>query len=303
MKENKWIYTTLVAVLLIVWATAFVAIRHGLESFSPANLAFLRYLIASLSFIIIACINKFRLPAAKDIPGCIVLGSLGIAAYNLLLNYGEQTVDAGLASFIINTSPFIAVIWVALTKQEKLSGTDWSGLILSFIGVAVIIFSGNNTFSLSIDALLIFGAAVSQGIYFVLQKKMLQKYSPLELTAYSIWIGTIILFFFTSKPFTALQTAETEHIFSLLFLGLLPGSIAYFIVAYLLAKYKMSSFASYLFLIPFIALFTGYLFLGEIPGWIALGGGLLIVVGILIKNKLIKLPGKVIKKNNLDSNE
>ena len=303
MRNSKLLYVVLTSILLIVWATAFVAIRHALESFSPANLAFLRYLIASVSFVVVAFFKKFKIPDIKDIPGCFALGLLGIAAYNLLLNYGEQTVDAGLASFIINTSPFIAVIWVAVTKQEKLANSDWGGLILSFIGVAIIIFSSNRNLSLSIDALLIFGAAVGQSIYFVLQKKMLQRYSPLELTAYAIWIGTVIMLFFTNKPFQELQNAKTEHILSLVFLGLLPGSIAYLIVAYILAKYKMSSFASYLFLVPFIALFIGYLFLGEIPGWIALGGGLLIVVGILIKNKLLKIPGKVAKYNTTTVNE
>jgi drug/metabolite transporter (DMT)-like permease len=75
----------------------------------------------------------------------------------------------------------------------------------------------------------------------------------------------------------------------LFFLGLFPGSIAYLIVALLINKYKMSSFASYLFLIPFIAVFTGYIFLKEVPALVSFLGGLVIIVGVLIKNKVLKL--------------
>lgn len=290
MKTSNTGYVLLVSLLLILWATAFVAIRHGLESFSPANLAFLRYLVASASFGIIAIPGKFKAPQWKDIPAILFLGALGFAAYNLLLNYGEQKVDAGLASFIINTSPFIAVVWMVVKKDEHLAQADWIGLIISLVGIAVIIFSRNRSFSVNIEALLIFLAAICQGIYFVLQKGLLKRYKALELTAYSIWAGTLIMFFFTDQPFTELAQADSKHVASLIFLGLFPGSIAYLIVALILSKYKMSNFASYLFLIPFIAVFTGYVFLKEIPSFISFVGGMIIIIGILIKNRLISLP-------------
>jgi drug/metabolite transporter (DMT)-like permease len=289
MINRNFTYPVLVGILLILWATAFVAIRHALEFFTPANLAFLRYLIASVSFILIAVFKKFKKPALMDVPHFLNLGFLGFTAYNLLLNYGEQQVDAGLASFIINTSPFIAVIWIALKREEELEKSDWIGLLMALLGIAIIIFSKNKTFSINIYALLILGAAIAQGIYFVVQKRILKKYTPLELTAYSIWAATLQMLLFTKAPFQQLMTAKTEHLFSLFFLGLFPGSIAYLIVALLINKYKMSSFASYLFLIPFIAVFTGYVFLNEVPSAISFIGGLMIIAGILVKNKIVKL--------------
>jgi drug/metabolite transporter (DMT)-like permease len=58
------------------------------------------------------------------------------------------------------------------------------------------------------------------------------------------------------------------------------------IVAFALAKYKMGNFASYFFLIPFITLGIGFLLLDEVPSMAAFLGGLLIILGILIKNKM-----------------
>lgn len=282
----------LIGIVLFVWASAFVAIRHGLEIFSAGNLAFLRYLTASVAFIVVAIIKKIKLPDVKDIPGCIFLGLLGFTLYNLLLNYGERTVDAGLASFIINTSPFISLLIVVFRKEEKISTQDCIGFIIAFSGVGIIIFSKNKTVSLNADALLILGAAISQAVYFVLQKKFLKKYTPLQITSYAVWCGTTILFFFADKPFAAIANADPNHIFSIIYLGIFPGTIAYLIVAFALAKYKMGNFASYFFLIPFIALGISFLLLNETPSLIGLLGGLLIILGILIKNKMIRIKSK-----------
>lgn len=289
MQKPKQALNFLIAILLIVWASSFVAIRYTLEAYNPENLAFLRYLIASVTFIVVALIKKTKLPNLKDIPGFFVLGFLGFALYNLFLNYGERTVDAGIASFIINTSPFFSIIFVVLRKEEIMKKSEWFGILFSFTGVAILIFSKSKKIEVNIDALLILAAAISQGVFFVLQKKYYTTYTPLEITSYAVWSGTIILFFFSSNSIPAFANADWKHIMALIYLGIFPGSIAYLIVSYSLSKYKMSNFASYLFLIPFIAVIIGYLFLGEVPSLIGLAGGIMIIIGILVKNyKIIK---------------
>ena len=62
---------TLVALAftLVVWASAFAGIRAGLRAYSPANLAILRFLVASLVLAIYAGIAHFRRPELRDIPG------------------------------------------------------------------------------------------------------------------------------------------------------------------------------------------------------------------------------------------
>ena len=78
------------AFTLVVWASAFAGIRAGLRAYSPANLAILRFLIASLVLAFYAAIAHFRRPELSDLPGLVITGAIGISFYNLALNYGER---------------------------------------------------------------------------------------------------------------------------------------------------------------------------------------------------------------------
>jgi choline-glycine betaine transporter len=60
---------------LIVWASAFAGIRAGLRAYSPANLALFRF---SLVLAICAGVARFRRPGARDLPGLIFTGAIGI---------------------------------------------------------------------------------------------------------------------------------------------------------------------------------------------------------------------------------
>jgi drug/metabolite transporter (DMT)-like permease len=71
------------AFTLVVWASAFAGIRAGLRAYSPANLAVLRFLIASLVLAIYAGIAHFRRPELRDLPGLAITGVIGISFYNL----------------------------------------------------------------------------------------------------------------------------------------------------------------------------------------------------------------------------
>jgi drug/metabolite transporter (DMT)-like permease len=280
-------YTGLIFIVLILWASSYVGIRHSLAIFSPVNLAFLRYFTASCGFIVVACFTKIRIPDGSDILTILLMGFTGFAAYNLLLNFGERTTNAGIASFIINTVPFFTMIFAVINKDEKASASEWLGLAIAFAGVFVILLTKNKGASFDFNTLFIAGAAVCQALYLSMQKKLLQRYSPVELTSYSVWGGTMLLLFTADHPFRAASGSDWSHLLSVLYLGLLPGLVAYLLIAYALKKYKASNVSSYFFLIPFITLLLGWMILKEMPTIWALAGGILIIAGIRIKNRKI----------------
>jgi drug/metabolite transporter (DMT)-like permease len=286
---NNFRYFFLIFILLVLWSSSYVSIRYSLEKLTATNLAFLRYLFASIGFLLVVLIKKIKLPLFKDLPMFIILGITGFTLYNLLLNTGEITVNAGIASFIINTVPFFTLIITLIQGQEKVTTKDILGLIIAFFGVFIIIFTTNNNANLDINTLYILGAAICQALYFALQKRMLIRYTPIEITSYSVWIGTIILFLFSDKAFQALGSIGIPHLLNIIYLGVFPGMLAYIIVAYALQKDKASNVSSYLFLIPFITLFIAWVLLGEIPTVWAITGGIFIIIGIILKNNVISL--------------
>jgi len=75
---------------IFLWASAYAGIRVGLKSYSPAHVALLRFLVASLVLAIYASRSHFRRPALWDVPRLALTGIFGISLYNLALNYGRS---------------------------------------------------------------------------------------------------------------------------------------------------------------------------------------------------------------------
>jgi drug/metabolite transporter (DMT)-like permease len=283
-QQRDWKYIFLVMALLVLWASSYVGIRVSLAGYSAINLAFLRYLTASIAFIPFAVARKISLPKVSDIPLLFLSGLVGFALYNVLLNSGERTVGAGVTSLMMSTTPFFTLFLARLFGQEKIKLKDGVGMIISFIGVAVVVWFQGNGLTFDTNVFFIVTASACVAFYFVLQKKLMTRYSPLEITAFSIWSGTLLLFPFTQDAFGSVQHARELQTFSMVYLGLFPGMIAYVMMAYILKHYKVSNVSSCLFLIPFITVFLGWIMLSEIPTTATWLGGLLIIAGVLIKN-------------------
>ena len=97
-------------ITVVLWASAFPGIRVALESFTPASLSLLRSAVAALALLAGARFAKVRMPARGDLAAIVLCGTTGVAAYQLLLNAGERTVDAGTASLLIATAPIYSLL-------------------------------------------------------------------------------------------------------------------------------------------------------------------------------------------------
>jgi drug/metabolite transporter (DMT)-like permease len=273
---------------LICWASAFAAIRVGLRDYQPGHLALLRFLSASILLGLMAIPLRVPLPRREDWRLLIVSGVLSITIYHAALNYGEVRVTAGAASFLINTAPIWTSLLAAYFLRESLPLLAWLGIAISFSGVLVIAFGEGagrlqNTL-IEPSALLILLSAVSASGSMILNKNLSARYNALQITCYTVWSGTLFLLVFAPGFVSAVASRPLQSTLWGVYLGVFPGALSYLTWTYVLTRLPASQTASFLYLVPPVATVMAWLWIGEVPTWFSLAGGVLALAGVIVVN-------------------
>ncbi|EML6320971.1 DMT family transporter [Bacillus cereus] len=284
MHNKKWDLRIICAhaFTILIWGTAFPAIRMGLESYTPEHLTLLRLLIASFILLLFSFIYKLRLPDLKDIPAIFIFGALGFTIYHIALNYGEKTVNAGSASLIISVTPIVTAILAFVFLNEKMKLNGWIGGVMSFAGIALISFSQGDAIQLNSGGLFILLAAISESLFFVFQTSYLKKYGFLPFTIYTILSSTICMLIFLPGVYQEILAAPLEVNLSVIYLGVFPTVLPYIALAYIISRAGASEATSSLYLTPITACFIAWIWLGEVPTLVSIIGGVITILGIVI---------------------
>lgn len=272
--------------VLLFWPSAFVAIRIGLRTFGPGHLVLLRFVVASTVLAVYALLTRMPFPERRDLPALVSVGVTGILLYQVLLTYGQVTVNAGTASFLIATGPIFTALFAVAFAGERLKPWGWAGVITGFAGGVLIALGESGGLRVSLGAMLILGAAVATAVFNVVQKHLLEKYTAMQVMAFAMWAGTALMLVFSPGLLSAMRSAPLNATLVVVYLGVFPAALAYVLWSYLLSKMPASVCASFLYLIAPIATVVGWIALGETPTLVSLLGGGVSLAGVVILTQL-----------------
>ena len=271
-------------VTIVIWASAFAAIRAGLQGYSPGHLALLRFLVGSALLVLYAAATRMPPPHWRDLPAVLLGGILGFFGYHVGLAFGQVTVEAGSASLIISSVPVFTALLAVAFLGERLGPLGWVGTLVSFGGVAMISLGEGGSFGIDPGAAPILLAAVSESLFFVFQKPYLARYGSLRFTTYAIWAGTLVMLVFLPGLPGAVVEAPIEATLSVVYLGIFPTVIAYLALGYAFARMPASNATSFLYLVPGLAFVVAWIWLGEVPTLLTVLGGVITLSGVVLVN-------------------
>jgi drug/metabolite transporter (DMT)-like permease len=278
--KNKVLLFLALGLPILSWGSAFPGIRYALSGYAPIQIASLRFVIASALLLGYALFKGFGLPDKRDIPMISFLAITGVLLYHVPLNTGARTVTAGTVSLLNSTAPVFTALLSSALIGERIQSRGWLGIFLSFTGAGLLAFSNGKGFSFSFGAAWILFAAFSESFYFIYQKGLLFKYGAVRLTTYVVWFGAVIMLPFSGNLMSALRDAPTGATLAVIYMGIFPTAIAYVLWAYDLSILPASRVASLLYLSPVISIFLGWVWLGEKPGFLTIGGGIIAILGV-----------------------
>jgi drug/metabolite transporter (DMT)-like permease len=283
---RKLLPWTAACVTVVLWASAFVAIRHVGGDFSPGALTLGRLLIGSLVLGGVLATQSPRWPTRQEWPRLLVCGIAWFGIYNIALNAAERRIDAGTAAMLVNVGPILIAVLAGWLLGEGFPRQLLVGSVVAFAGVVVIgTATSSHERSDTSGVLLCVLAAIAYSIAVVTQKPLLATLPALEVTWVACTIGAI-----ACLPFLPQLVHETAHAHSsaigwVVYLGALPTALAFTTWAYALARTTAGRLGATTYLVPPLTILLGWALLGESPAGLAFVGGALCLVGVYLARR------------------
>ncbi|MGC4110540.1 MAG: DMT family transporter [Nocardioides sp.] len=283
--ERPWLPVAAIAVTLMLWASAFVAIRHLGHDFSAGALSLGRLVVGSIALGAVAVSRGLPRPSARDWVGLVAIGVLWFGVYNVALNQGEHHVDAGTSAMLIQISPVLIALLATLFLGERFTTWLGIGLLLAFAGVVLIGVSQPGGHNDVVGILLCLLAALVYSVALVVQKPLVSRLSALHVTWIACSVGAIACLPFAGQLVSATRDASAADLWWVVYLGVFPTAIAFTTYAFALRHMTASSLGITTYLVPPLTIAMSWLFLGEAPPGMAYVGGALALVGVAVARR------------------
>lgn len=255
-------HIALAVLVAAVWGFNFVVIAVGLDSFPPLLFSALRFLAASLPFLLFV--------RSPGVPWRWVLATgivLGVVKFSFLFIGIDIGMPAGLASLVLQTQAFFTILFAVVLFGERPRPVQLAGMAVAFAGVGLIATTlplGGTAAGLGLTI----AAAAAWGLANICMKMA----RPPDLLALIVWVSAVpplpllllsVWFEGPAAIAAALSGIDLVGIGAVAYIGLVSTVFGFAAWGYLLRTYTAALVAPFSLLVPIFGMSAAALFLDE----------------------------------------
>ncbi|RQO68628.1 EamA family transporter [Aquitalea sp. FJL05] len=253
---------------MLLWASAFIALKIVFAVFDPLAVLFARMIIASCCLLPMLWQRGERWRYQRgDWRWMLAMGLAEPCLYFLFEAQALVNTSASQASVITATLPLLSGVGAMLFLREKMTSRSWLGLAVSFAGVLWLTLDGQASAQAphpALGNLLEFCAMLCATCYVLIAKRLSRRYSALAITGMqtvlgSIWFGAALLTPWAQWPahFPLLPSLLVLYLGACVTLG------AYGLYTWAVSKMPVAHASAFINLIPLFTVLLAWLLLDE----------------------------------------
>ena len=270
----------------LFWAGNYVVGAIAVQSISPLDLTWLRWVLAAVPLLILAQLVEkpdWR-RALRSWRRLAVLAALGVAGYVLLLYTALEYTSALSASLINAANPAVMALLAAVVLRERLGWRVVAGLVLGLFGVLLVITNGSlaSVFSMrfNIGDLLMLVAISVWSVYTIVGRKL--DVPPITATAIQATMVAVAL-----APFAIAGgvswPAEASVGLAVVFIAVVPSIGAYVLWNLALKQVSPTTAGLYLNLVTVFTVIISVILGAQLTLAQAIGG-LVVFAGVALSS-------------------
>lgn len=285
--------STIFVILLLInlcWGGSYAATKFALEVVPPTTLAFIRFIIGGFFLFLIPVKNRHIL-TRNDWKDLFLIGSFGVAIAYALLNLGLQMTSSTKTAIAASMEPVFTILLASLILKETLRLKTVKAMLVSILGAVLLMLGDKSFIQLKneifgggefLGDLLVIISILLAALYSILMKPVAQRIGATRATAYSFFIGAILLL-----PVVYLEMSQLwpvsftrEALIAIMFLGIICNALAFGAWNKILKHTDAGTMAVTLNAQPLGGVFIGWFWLGESLSMNGIIGTILILTGI-----------------------
>jgi drug/metabolite transporter (DMT)-like permease len=258
------------AIVYVIWGSTYLAIRLAIDTLPPLMMAAIRFVTAGSILYAFLRVRGVPSPTLKQWRSGAIIGALLLAGGNTAVVFAEKTVPSGVVALLVAMVP----LWMVLMEWMRPGGVrpaarTFVGLVVGFAGMILLVGPGGfggGAVHLA-GALIVMAGSMAWAFGSIYSRQAELPANPLMATATEMLsagallsIGTLV----TGEAATVRWSAvSATSMLSVAYLVVFGSLVAFSAYVWLLGASTPAMISTYAYVNPVVAVFLGWLVLGE----------------------------------------